>query len=144
MAAADAPRQKLSRILVPLVDDLLSMSDEELFAEVREEGGDPAAEAEEVAKLLAASLVAAGKLRMEEARAQLGRVHALRNRPSITGLSVDAKAKILRHFAANDTPLQQRLTTAARNGEGLTESEMDTVLLDLIELGAIDSEGNAR
>jgi len=31
---------------------------------------------------------------------------------------------------------------AARNGEGITEKEMDDILADLRELGAIDEDGN--
>ncbi len=31
---------------------------------------------------------------------------------------------------------------AARKGEGMTEKEMDAILDDLRELGAIDDEGN--
>ena len=38
--------------------------------------------------------------------------------------------------------LKSRLTMAARNGEGITEQEMDSILADLRELGVIDDEGN--
>lgn len=142
--SADDPRQKLSRIVDPLVDDLLSLSDEEVLAEAREDGGDPALLAAEVGKELAAAVGAAGRQRLADARKQLGGVRALRKHPSITGLPASEKDRILRQFAANDSPLQKRLTMAARNGDGLSEEEMDTVLLDLIELGALDEEGNIR
>jgi hypothetical protein len=140
----DDPRQELAWVVDPVVDDLLSLSDEELLAEVRADGHDPALLATEVQKELAAAVGVAGRLRLAEARAQLTSVRTLRRQPSITGLPLATKEQILRTFAANDGPLRERLTMAARNGDGLTEGEMDTVLLDLVELGAIDGEGKVR
>lgn len=139
--SADEPRQKLTRILDPLIDDLMSLSDDEVLAEFREDGFDPELAASEVAGELAAAMSTAGKKRLEAARAQLNSVKAFRHQPGVIGLSATEKDRILREFAANDRPLQQRLTLAARNGQGMTEDEVNSVLLDLVELGALDSEG---
>lgn len=142
--SADDPRQKLLSILDPLVEDILSMSDEDVLAEAREEGLDLDAASAEVATVLAAAQAAAGRARLAAARAQVDGVRSFRSRSSITGLSASEKEIILRRFSANDNPLQERLTMAARNGQSLTEQEVDTVLLDLVELGALDDQGNIR
>ena len=140
----DDSRQKLCLVLDPIVEDLLSLSDEEILAEAHEEGLDVELLAAEVRKRYAAAISAVGKRRLADARSKLEAVRAFRSAPAITSLSVSEKEQLLRKFAANDNPLQRRLTMAARNGGGLTEAEMDAVLLDLIELGALNSEGTAR
>ncbi|WP_421933940.1 hypothetical protein [Phenylobacterium sp.] len=142
--SADDSRRKLSRIVDPLIEDLLALSDEELIAEVIADGGDPAVLAAEVGGEIAAAMAAHGKRKLAAARDELGAVRALRNRPAITALPATEKQKILQAFAANDGPLKNRLTMAARHGDGLSEQEVDTVLLDLVELGALDDEGNIR
>ena len=144
MTSDDDARQKLSRVLDPLVDDILSLSDEEILAETQEGGGDPALLAAEVGNELAAAMSAVGKKRLAEARAAINSVSTLRRHPSITTMSLPDKTRILQQFAANDRPLQNRLTMAARKGDGISEEEIDTVLLDLIELGALDDKGNVR
>jgi len=140
--SADDPRQKLLNLLDHLVLDLFSTSDEDIVAEALAGGLDPEAISAEVKSTMASACARAGKLRLAAARAQLNGVSALRSRPSITGLPAQKKDAILRRFAANDNPLQQRLTMAARNGDGLSEEEVDSVLLDLVELGAVDDQGN--
>lgn len=142
--SADGPRQKLNRIVERTVDDLWVVSDEELLAEFHESGEDPISAASEVARELEAAVRAAGKVRLQQARSQFNAVYALRRTPSVTGLSMPEKERILQSFAANDRPLQQRLTLAARNGQGMTEAEVDSVLLDLVELGALDNDGKPR
>lgn len=142
--SSDDPRQKLSRVVTSLVDDVMSTTDEEILNESRVDDGDPEALAAEVRKELSAAMAAAGKRRLAEARKQLNGVRALRNHPSITGLSLTEKESILRKFSANDNPLQQKLTMAARNGDGLTEQEIDSILVDLMELGALGDVGYGR
>ena len=141
---ADDHRQQLSRVLDPIIEDLLSSSDEELLAEAREDGLDIDLIAAEVRKEFAAALSIVGKSRLAEARTKLEAIRSLRSSPAITSLSIAEKEQLLRQFAANDNPLQKRLTIAARNGGSLTEAEMDAVLLDLVELGALSSDGRMR
>ena len=140
----DDPRQTLSQIIDPLIDDIFSLSDEELLAEIREDGEDPDVVAADVARETAIAINRAGKRRMNAARAELNAVRTIRRSPTVTGLSRGEKEKILSTFAANDRPLQDRLTMAARSGQAMTEEEVDSVLLDLVELGALDQEGNPR
>lgn len=139
----NGPRQKLNRVLGALVDDLAAMTDAELHEEARAAGQDPAVLANEVDAVLNAALRADGKRRLGEARSQLDAVRAVRRSASVTELPLADKQRILDGFAANDQTLRQRLTMAARKGEGASEQEIDTILADLVELGAIDDEGNA-
>jgi hypothetical protein len=142
-----APRNPIcdfSRLADALIDDLLAQPDEEIVAEAEQAGDDIQLIVAQVDSEIAAATATAGKRRLEAARAQLDSLRSLRRKPSLTGLPRASKEQILRRFAANDNPLQKRLTMAARNGEGLTEDEVDTILLDLLELGALDEQGNMK
>jgi len=140
----DEPRQKLSRVLEPIVEDIFALSDEEILAEAYEDGLDLDLLIAEVQMGYAAAMSVAGKHRLSQARAELEAVRSFRSAAAITGLSASEKEQVLRKFAANDNPLQKRLTMAARNGGSLTEAEMDAVLLDLVELGALSVEDPRR
>jgi hypothetical protein len=135
-------QRSLFRLLDPLVDDLLGVSDKEILAELEEDGQDPAAVVALVKADVAAALRQAGKARFAQAGASLKAARQAPNRLHVVGLSFNEKERILKQFAADDRPLQERLTMAARNGQGMTEHEVDEVLQDLVDLGALDPDGN--
>lgn len=141
---SDSHRQHVDRLLEALTKDLFETRDEDLYRELREAGEEPVDVARHVRSLAAAAFAEVGLRRLAEARAQLDRVRSLRSQAPVTRLPLIEKDAILRQFAANDKPLQERLTMAARNGGSLSESEMNSVLLDLVELGAIDGDGHDR
>ena len=124
-----------------LVADLLRLSDAELLAEAEAEGLDPEAEAARVRETITAAITGRGKARLKEARAALdaARGSALGRR---LPLRVHDRRAVLARFASNDDKLRQRLTMAARNGGGITDQEIDDILNDLRDIGAIDDEGN--
>jgi len=127
-----------------LVDDLMALSDEELLGEVREEGADPEALAKELREKLEARIATENKARLARAREEMNAARAARASSGVVSLPLVRKQQILGQFAANDGQLRQRLTMAARKGEGASEREVDDILRDLLDLGAIDDEGNPR
>jgi hypothetical protein len=138
------PKHTLLPLADALIEDWMTRSDEEVFAEFRDDGLDP----EDVAAQLRAhieSLVAeSGKSRLARARAELASARADRASTSIFLLPISRKQEILAQFAANDGRLRDRMTMAARKGEGASEREIDDILRDLRDLGAIDDQGNPR
>jgi hypothetical protein len=138
------PKQTLLPLADALIEDWMTLSDEEVFAEFRDDGLDP----EDVAAQLRAhieSLVAeSGKSRLARARAGLASARADRASSSVFLLPISRKQEILAQFAANDGRLRDRMTMAARKGEGASEREIDDILRDLRDLGAIDDQGNPR
>ncbi len=138
------PKQTLLPLADALIEDWMTLSDEEVFAEFRDDGLDP----EDVAAQLRAhieSLVAeSGKSRLARARAGLASARADRASSSVFLLPISRKQEILAQFAANDGRLRDRMTMAARKGEGASEREVDDILRDLRDLGAIDDQGNPR
>ncbi|MFC3097929.1 hypothetical protein [Alteraurantiacibacter palmitatis] len=138
------PKQTLLPLADALIEDWMTRSDEEIFAEFRDDGLEP----EDVAAQLRAhieSLVAeSGKSRLARARAGLAGARADRASSSMFLLPISRKQEILTQFAANDGRLRDRITMAARKGEGASEREIDDMLMDLRDLGAIDDQGNPR
>ncbi|HEX3367847.1 hypothetical protein [Phenylobacterium sp.] len=125
-----------------LVDDLMALSDDDLLREVREDEGDPERLATEMREQLQARVVRENKARLVNARSALNIARAARAGANVISLPLTQKQQILSKFAAADGRLRERLTMAARKGEGATEREIDDILKDLVDLGAIDDEGN--
>jgi hypothetical protein len=119
----------------------MSLSDAELLAEIEAEGLDPEKEAVRLRTMVGAATAQSGKARLVAARAEIAR-SAKSARSNIHLLPLQERAAVLARFANDDSKLKSRLTMAARNGNGITEQEMNSILADLRELGAIDEDGN--
>lgn len=141
MSGADRAGPCLVRLADELVADVMGLTDTELLAEIAAEGLDPQIEAKRLRAMVAAATAQSGKTRLVAARAEIDR-SAMSARTNIHRLSLKDRAGVLARFANDDAKLKSRLTMAARNGDGITEQEMDSILADLRELGAIDEDGN--
>ena len=124
-----------------LVSDATNLSEAEMVAEMKADGLDPDAEVARMRAVVAAAVQQSGKVRLAEAKANVSQSRRAAG-GVLPPLRVANPDVVLRRFANDDAKLRSRLTMAARNGEGLTEREADSVLNDLRELGAIDDEGN--
>lgn len=141
MSSSDRPVSPLHRLADELIADIMSMSDAEVLAEVEAEGLNAEDEASRVRALISAATGQAAKGRLKAARAAIDRA-AGSTWEQVHQLPLRDRAAVLARFANDDVKLKSRLTMAARNGEGITENEMDDILANLRELGAIDENGN--
>lgn len=141
LSGSDRPVPPIARLADELVADVMSMSDAELLAEVEEEGLNAEYEADRIRAIISTATAQAAKSRLKAARAEIDR-GAGATRGQVHQLPIRDRAAVLARFANDDAKLQSRLTMAARNGESITEKEMDDILSDLRELGAIDEDGN--
>jgi hypothetical protein len=144
MTHKPSEEEKLFRLSDALVNDLMTLSDGELLRESKDDGGDPEAMAAEVRDALQAMVMHESKTRLAKARQSLDTARAVRLAGNLLSLPLPRKQQILGQFAANDGRLRERLTMAARKGDGASEREVDDILQDLRDLGAIDDEGNPR
>lgn len=126
------------------LDEIDALNDEELLAEAQETGEDPERVAQELRALIESLIQEQAKERLKSARASLDRRRVGMPIASATFLSFERKQAILKGFAENDGRLGERLTMAARKGDGASEREVDSILQDLRDLGAIDEDGNPR
>lgn len=135
----DAAR-KLGHLADMLAKDAMLLPDADVQAEMVERHGSVDAAAARVAGVIQAAIARSGRRNLEKARAE---VRASRAAPpaSLAGLSMQDKMAILSRHAANDDGLRQKLTMAARNGEEISEGDLDSFLEDLLDLGVIDEHG---
>ncbi len=134
--------EKLTRLCNALADDLDSMSDEEMLAELKEAGEDADAIATHTDQLISEAIAKVGRRKLESARA--GYVaRQIVHHSNILQWPVERKLHLIQHFAQNDTELDRKLTLAARKGKN-TEADMDSFIEDLIDLGVIDADGNIK
>lgn len=141
VSGTGGPVPPIVRLADELVADIMDMSDAELLAEIEAEGLNAEEEADRMRAMIAIATAQSGKLRLKAARAEIDRA-AGTPRGQVHQLPPRERAAVLARFANDDTKLKSRLTMAARNGEGITEKELDDILADLRELGAIDEDGN--
>lgn len=141
MSGSDRPGSPIDRLADELVADIMIMSDAELLAEVEAEGLSAEDEAGRIRGIVSGAITRAAKSRLKAARAEIDRAARI-PRGQVHQLPIRDRAAVLVRFANDDAKLKSRLTIAARNGEGITEKEMDDILADLRELGAIDEDGN--
>lgn len=137
-------KQTLLPLADALIEDWMTRSDEEILAEFRDDGLDPEVVAAQLRGHIESLVAESGKSRLARARAGLASARADRASSSIYLLPISRKQEILALFAANDGRLRDRMTMAARKGEGASEREIDDILRDLRDLGAIDDQGNPR
>ena len=140
MSSGKKRTPSLNRLLDELAIDLTGLTDDELRAEAEANGVDLEAEAERVRSSIAFAIACEGKRQLTAARAAVDR--ETKARLVRSALHVRNRGQVLARFAEQDGKLKSRLTMAARNGRGISDSEADSILDDLRELGVIDDEGN--
>jgi hypothetical protein len=134
--------EQLERALDRMVEDVNATSDEEILKEANEVYGNADAAVARVQGALVAALKRSGQKKLKQARAGLGAARAAKPASNVVELSLAKKRRILDTFAGSNNPIGDKLTMAARNGVAIGEAEIDGMLQDLIELGAIDEHGN--
>ncbi|MDX8128111.1 hypothetical protein QLH52_12520 [Methylomonas sp. OY6] len=126
-------RSDLDRLATSLVDEILSMSDEELLAEAKENGEDSKLIAQAGRNILERASMASGKSKLAAAK---NAVQAMRLRAtSVSNLEPGKARQKLDSILAQHPETRSKLTLAARKGEGLSDEDVRGMLEDLEELG---------
>ncbi len=133
--------EKLERLCNALADDIDTMTDEELLAELEEAGEDVDSIAARTGALIVNAVADAGSRKLAAARAGY-EAHKAGRQGNVLQWPMERKRALMQQFAQDDIALKQKLTLAARKGED-TEADVDSFIEDLIDLGVIDDEGNA-
>jgi hypothetical protein len=128
-------RDAYARLVDALVEDVLSMSDDQIAAEIRERGEDPAAVAARARAVFEKAVREQGKRRLAAARAAVA-AEAKAPRKVVRLGAAEARARLERILGGH--PAAKKLTLAARKGEGLSDEDVLGLLADLEELGITD------
>lgn len=131
-------RKALDRLADALVDDILNASDEEVLAEAEEDGIDPAGYADRAREVFDRVATEAGKAKLAVARREVA--NAGRSGGRVVRIDPADARRRYDAMIAQDPKLTEKLTLAARKGEGQSERDIDSAIEDLTELGAFDEE----
>lgn len=132
-------RSALDRLADALVEDILSASDKDILAELRETGSDPERHAADMRARFEKSLIAANKRRLAAARAGVAASHLPAGMP-VPAIDIGVARARLR-AALNVPGVGQKLTLAARKESELSDADILSMLDDLRELGVLPEDG---
>lgn len=130
-------QEALDRVARALVEDVLRTSDEALISEITEDGIDAAAEAARLRDIYTKALGAAGRARLAAAKAAVATDKAARSPASVLALDPGAARARLEAVLRRDPETRDKLTLAARKGEGLSDADVRSMLEDLEALGLL-------
>jgi len=137
----DKRRNKLPlSVINTLADDILNLSDEELLQEVQDEFDDVASVISSARNAINSAILKSNKSRLSDAKEQLEQKRKGTNQNNILTLTLNDKRALI-HQAKESV---HSLTLAARNEEEMSESDINGVLQDLVDLGVIDENGNIK
>lgn len=134
----DKERQALDRLADALVDDIMNTSDEDILAELKEEGVDPDRHAADMRARFEKAVIAANKTKLMAAKAAVAADRG--PRPASASAPIDmaeARSRLRRAMAS------QPMTLAARNETEMTDSDVLGMLEDLRNLGVLPPDGEA-
>jgi hypothetical protein len=135
--------KELRRIAETLIDDVMSRSDEELLAEVKEAGAGLYSNVERVRGVIRRSISDGSKGKLAAARAALQQGQK-RAQLRLVPASLDEKKRLLASILAGQAHTRLPFTLAARNADEASEADLDTMLQDLLDLGLIDEAGRPK
>lgn len=133
----DVAGKRMAALAEAVTDDLMAAPDEQILAEAVEDGIDPAATAERMRSSALAKLREAKRAKLVKAREtylQSARRPAAVSRPSFEEMR--RRAMELINGGAGGS-----LALAFRNGQELTDADLESLWDDLQELGLLD-DGN--
>lgn len=133
----------IDRLLQILVEDILNATDSEILAEAKEDGTDPAARAERLKGVYKRALANGGRSRLAAAKAAVDTDRQKSRTGDVTTLDPTSARARLEAALKQDPETHNKLTLAARKGEGLSDADVRGLLQDLEELGIV-SPGNCK
>ena len=130
--------EELEHIEDALVETLLNATGQELRDEMTAAGINPDACIAEAEAAISSARAESSRRRLEDARTAL---NAWRARSGSTGDTEREKAKArLQRLRSSDSALDLKMTMAARNGEGLSERDLEGLIEDMAELERLERE----
>lgn len=130
-----ADREELDRLADFLIEDVLETSDDDVLAEVREDGLDPQIEAASVRALFEQAVLQTNRRRLLAAKAAVRAEHSAA-RHSNSPVSIQEARQRLQ-VILDQKEATPALTLAARNEAEMSEADILSLLQDLEELGIV-------
>jgi hypothetical protein len=137
--------EQIARLADSLVTDIIELSDEEILDDASEQFDNPTAEVDRLKSVINNALLQSAKTKLTNAKNSVNAYKREAIKSNVIHLSTAEKHKIIQNHTTRDPDLQQKLTLAARKGEGIqTENDIEGMFEDMVELGLIDEEGRPK
>lgn len=138
----ETKRAQLDRLVTAFVDDVLNANDAEILAEAKEDGIDPAATVSHVKHLFSKAVVDAGRARLTGAKVAAESYRRSVETTNVKVLDASTARARLDSILKHHPEAREKLTLAARKGEGLSDADVRGMLEDLDQLGIKANEDN--
>jgi hypothetical protein len=132
-------RDELDRIEEALVQAILDSSEAELREDMNAAGEEFDKCLAEFDALIAGAKATSAKRRFDQAKSELKDWRATKG--NVVGFDRDAVRARFEKIRARDPELASRMMMAARNGQGLSDSDIEGLLEDLARLERLSGEG---
>ena len=138
-----SPKKNIARIDLDLIEEalvlaILDSSESELREDLKAAGDDPDRRLSEIDSLIVAAKQTCAKRKFDQAKSSLAAWRAHNNNPiGFDRASVRARFEKIR---AGDPELASKMLMAARNGKGLSDDDLNSLLEDLAKLDRLESE----
>ena len=137
--------EQLEKLTDALVEDIIELSDQEILLEAKEQFNDLSEENNHIRGVINSAVLRASKIKLLEAKKQVNEYKKIAKRNNVIAITNSQKKSVIENFTTQDPDLNQKLTLAARKGEGIqTENDIEGMFEDMLELGLIDEEGNKK
>ncbi len=137
--------EQLEKLTDALVEDIINLSDKEILLEAEELFNDLLEVNNHIREVINSAVLRASKSRLIEAKKQVNEYKKTAKGNNVIALSSAQKKSVIEDFTTQDPSLNQKLTLAARKGEGIqTKNDIEGMFEDMLELGLIDEEGNKK
>lgn len=139
-------RERLMNLYESISESIMSTSDDEIFKECEEEGKNPVVVAENMRAILASHIKSHNRQRLVEAQKGLQKAKQIQNSQQVWGDTEndrEDKRTLLQTLLSSIPDLSQApLTVAFRDHNELSDSDVDSLLEDLRELGYWNSDSS--
>lgn len=123
-----------------LAEDILKLSDAELLKEAKEDFNDVAAEVSKARNSINSAILKSRKAKLFTAKNHLENKRIRTNQSNVLKFTLNEKMALINQAKES----VRSLTLAARNEDEMSESDINGVLQDLVDLGVIDENGNIK
>ncbi len=140
MSNKNIESKQLTRIDGLVIEDIIETSDAEIMSEAKEDYSSVADVIQHIKGLVTTAVASSRKSRLVTAQKELESHNVQNKQGNVLSFSLNAKKQLI-ESAKNHA---DGLTLAARNEEEMSESDTDTMLQDLMDLGIIDEDGKLK
>jgi hypothetical protein len=141
-AKKNIARADLDLIEEALVLAILDSSESELREDLKAAGDDPDKRLSEINSLIADAKQNCAKRKFDQAKSSLAAWRAHNNKPiAFDRASLRARFEKIR---AGDPELASKMLMAARNGKGLSDNDLNSLLEDLAKLDRLEGEDDGE